>query len=141
MTFPDTVDVWKDQIECMSKKGFRCLALALPGFAGRAQAAQFSHSKWGYGFIALADALAKAIREGQCGDESKVMLVIHDWGALLGFWLQNRYPHLIKAVVAMDVGPMDWHFGRRPQLRDVPKMLFLGLLCTRRAGFEPKAAS
>ena len=125
--FPDTVDVWKDQIECMSEKGFRCLALALPGFAGREQAAQFSHSRWGYGFTTLADAMAKAIRDG-LNDESKVTLVIHDWGSLLGFWLQNRYPHLIKAVVAMDVGPMEWHFGRRPQLHDAPKMLFLGLL-------------
>eukprot|EP00966_Prymnesium_polylepis_P260330 6013691-Prymnesium_polylepis.1 len=112
----------------MTRKGFRCMTVVLPGFAGRERASRLSHYRFGYGFTTLADAIAKAIRENQGGDESPVTLVVHDWGSIIGFWVENRYPQLVQAMVAMDVGPMAWHFGRRPSLRDVPKMLALGLL-------------
>ena len=70
---------------------------------------------------ALCPRLAEAVREN-C-DGRRVTLVIHDWGSVWGFYLQQFAPHLFKAVVAMDVGP--WQLPGT--LSNAPKMVAVGL--------------
>jgi pimeloyl-ACP methyl ester carboxylesterase len=86
-------------------------------------------SRWGYSIDSLVDMFAMAI---QCavGKESLakfggVHLVIHDWGSVFGYQLQDRYPHLVKTIVSLDVGPM--HIAEKPGLQDLKGWILMGI--------------
>ena len=73
----------------------------MPHFAGPERAKQLGAKKWGYDFFECVELLKEVIRVNSSGP---VVLVIHDWGAFWGFFLQMKHPELVRAVVALDVG-------------------------------------
>jgi pimeloyl-ACP methyl ester carboxylesterase len=78
----------------------------MPHFGGRELAAKRGNDKvsmWQNNFDHSAVAIAAAIKRA-VGD-TKVLLVIHDWGAMWGFMCQNLFPQQVKAIIALDVGP------------------------------------
>ena len=98
----------------------------MPHFSGRLKAQELGDPERPWAecdWNACTDRLAQALRLHSSGGK-QVTLVIHDWGSVWGFYLQSVYPQLVKAIVAMDVGP--WAMG--PKWRNVPSMLFIGFI-------------
>ena len=122
--WPDSASLWDGQVERLSREGYRCVCVTLPGFG--TSALDRAH-RFGYTFVEIADALARLIREEiATGEDQQVTLVVHDWGSYFGFFAQNLYPTLVRAVVAMDVGPP--LFGRAPPWRTMPVIVLAGLI-------------
>lgn len=100
--WPDDEHLWDAQVEHFRAR-FRCLRVTMPHFAGRARAQELGHQPGGVDFSEGGEIVAATIRAES--PDRPVILVIHDWGCLWGFFAQVRHPELVKAVVAMDVGP------------------------------------
>lgn len=100
--WPDDERLWDAQVAHFRSR-YRCLRVTMPHFAGRAVAQELGHRLEGYDFLEAGDLVAATIR-AECPGHS-VILVIHDWGCVWGFFAQLRHPEIVKAVVAMDVGP------------------------------------
>jgi hypothetical protein len=122
--WPDEPSLWQSQSDYFSSRGYRCLRVTLPHYGGRAAAtvsgdsdAPWDSCNWG----TLTSRLTDTVRRHCQG--RRVVLVIHDWGSVYGFFLQLMAPELVKAVVAMDVGP--WRLAGK--LQNVPPMLMIGL--------------
>lgn len=106
--WPDDASLWDEQIAYFGKRGYLCVAVTLPHCGGRDQATTAGANTWGYDFPEMADLVAAAAgreleRLGR--GPKRVTLVIHDWGAVTGFHLQQRHPAMVDRIVALDVGP------------------------------------
>lgn len=99
--WPDNAEMWDPQVEVF-KDSYRCLRVTMPHYAGRARANDLGARRSGYSFSEAADLLKVAVEENNNGEP--VVLVIHDWGCYWGFVFQMKYPGLVKAIVALDVG-------------------------------------
>lgn len=91
---------------------YKCMLVTMPHFAGRVRAKELGADPNGYTFLQGADILAAAVK---ANSDKPVVLVIHDWGCFWGFFLQAKYPELVKAVVALDVGYPDILLGSYKQ--------------------------
>ena len=121
--WPDDLTMWDSQVRHMTHRGYRCLRVTMPHFAGRDRATELGDRvdaapDWG----AAAHMLAESILKSAGGQQ--VTLVIHDWGCIWGFLVQLLHPELVKAIVAMDVGTPDMFDAR---VASVPKMILVGL--------------
>ena len=100
--WPDDPSLWDAQAAYFSQRGYRCLRVTMPHYGGRADAAARGDLDAPTGFFpdcdwaALCPRLAESVRE-HCGGRP-VILVIHDWGSVWGFYLQQYAPELVKAV-------------------------------------------
>ena len=124
--WPDDASLWERQVAHLSSR-YRCITVTLPHFAGRPQAAATGAASWGYDFAELADLVAVAahreLRASAASALPRVNLIIHDWGAVVGFTLQLRHPGLVDRIVALDVGPpiaAAWSF--------IPAMVAVGFV-------------
>ena len=93
--WPDNAGLWRKQVAALGSD-FRCVLLTLPNFGERAVKAG------GFDFPDMVDQLAVTVREVQ--PEAKVSLVTHDWGAYLGYLLEQAHPDLVKRMASLDVG-------------------------------------
>lgn len=99
--WPDDDRLWRRQVAVLGKR-YRCLLLTLPNF-GEAR-----DKAGGYDFPALAEWAGACVDDHRKSDEP-VTLITHDWGAYLGYCLDQARPGLITRMVAIDVGG---HFER-----------------------------
>ena len=53
-------------------------------------------------FKELSDGLAKVVEKHSI--KKKVTLVIHDWGAPIGFWFRRDRPDLVSRIATLDIG-------------------------------------
>ena len=93
--WPDDASLWRKQIAALGGE-FRCVLMTLPNFGERAV------KTGGFDFPELVARTAAAIREVQPG--GRVGLVTHDWGAYLGYLVEQQHPALISRLVALDIG-------------------------------------
>ena len=93
--WPDNASLWRKQVEVL-RKDFRCVLLTLPNYGDKAKKAG------GYDFPQIIEQLAATIRKIQ--PEGRVGLITHDWGAYLGYLLEQSHPDLIDRMAALDVG-------------------------------------
>lgn len=93
--WPDNASLWRNQVEALGGT-FRCVLLTLPNFGEQAVQAG------GCDFPELVERLAATVRQVQ--PEGKVSLVTHDWGAYVGYMLEQKYPELFHKMAALDVG-------------------------------------
>lgn len=93
--WPDNASLWRKQVAVLGET-FRCIVLTLPNFGERAV------NSGGFDFPEMTDRLAATIREVEPGGE--VGLVTHDWGAYLGYLLEQSHPELVQRMAALDVG-------------------------------------
>lgn len=93
--WPDDAGLWRRQTETLGRD-FRCVLVTLPNFGAKPVKAG------GFDFPELVDRLAATIEQVQAG--GRVGLVTHDWGAYLGYLLEQAHPELISKMAAMDVG-------------------------------------
>jgi pimeloyl-ACP methyl ester carboxylesterase len=92
--WPDTYRLWDAQV-AFFKDRYRCVRFTLPGFDIDKPRRAFS----------LEETLAifrKIIEETSPG--RKVILMLHDWGAVFGYQLAMRHPSLVSKIVGVDIG-------------------------------------
>ena len=94
--YPDDESMWTLQIAHF-KERFCCIRIILPNFG------EDLDSHWGFDFPEVA-ALIKTALDKLNLEEQPVILVSHDWGAVYGYLFEKQYPHLVRKMVALDVG-------------------------------------
>ena len=125
--WPDTAALWDEQV-AKFKDTHRCCVLTLPHYASAKlplEKRKRIASQWGPNFDKLAILLADEVKKLQKDESDKAILVIHDWGAQIGFTCQANWPQLFQAVIAFDVGPTPMDGAR---WIDLPKVLLVGLV-------------
>ena len=112
--FPDSSDLWKHQVPFFAANGYRCLVVDLPGFYDEGGGSRLGGGGWGYDFDTITEMLSDEL-ERLLGEElqrgERVTLFLHDWGCGYGYYLQHRYPELVKGIIALDIG--DTLFSKR----------------------------
>jgi pimeloyl-ACP methyl ester carboxylesterase len=98
--WPDDTSLWRAQVAALGTD-HRCVLVTLPNFGARPENAG------GFDFPDVVARLAATIRAVQ--PEGPVGLVAHDWGAYLGYLLDQAHPGLVSRMAALDVGG---HLGR-----------------------------
>ena len=93
--WPDNASIWRKQVEELGNN-YRCVLLTLPNYGEKAEKAG------GYDFPQLLEQLVATLRKVQ--PEGRVGLITHDWGAYLGYLLEQSHPELIDRMAALDIG-------------------------------------
>lgn len=107
--FPDLWYSWRHQIAALASLGYRCVAPDLRGFGDTdvpANPTAYTSLHVVGDLIELLDKIA--------GDEEKVFVVGHDWGALTAWYLSLYRPERIKALVNLSVTFTPRHPQRKP---------------------------
>lgn len=105
---PTSSYLWRNIIAHLEGLG-RCLAPDLVGMGESGKAASLSYRLVDH--ARYLDRWFDAI-----GAESKITLVVHDWGAPLGFYWAQRHPERIKGIAYMEcvVRPTTWQDWGEP---------------------------
>lgn len=93
--WPDNASLWRKQVAALAAD-YRCVLVTLPNFGEEPVRAG------GFRFPELVDRLRNTLDEVQ--PEGQVTLITHDWGAYIGYLLEEACPERIERMVAMDVG-------------------------------------
>ncbi|XP_004508197.1 epoxide hydrolase 1-like [Cicer arietinum] len=107
--FPDLWYSWRHQITALASLGYRCIAPDLRGFGDTdvpASPTSYTSLHVVGDLIGVLDAVA--------GDEDKVFVVGHDWGAMIAWSLCLYRPERIKAVVNLSVSFTPRNPKRKP---------------------------
>jgi pimeloyl-ACP methyl ester carboxylesterase len=102
--WPDNASLWRLQAAALGDE-YRCILLTLPNFGDQ------SVKAGGFDFPELVERIAATVRHVQ--PEGAVGLVTHDWGAYLGYLLEQTHPGLVSRMMALDIGG---HLGK-PDLK------------------------
>mmetsp|Transcript_34319 Transcript_34319/g.44279 ORF Transcript_34319/g.44279 Transcript_34319/m.44279 type:complete len:254 (-) Transcript_34319:41-802(-) len=102
--FPDEKESF-DLIASKYRNSHKIIQCCFPGFDVKTKSLGGGQlpRKWGYDFDLLIEMTKNTIQENTC-EGQEVYVVSHDWGAALTYMLIEKYPTLIKALVACDVG-------------------------------------
>jgi pimeloyl-ACP methyl ester carboxylesterase len=126
--WPDDASIWDAQVTRF-RQTHRCVRYTLPWYGpvseADKEAAERGHSRWGYDFHVIADALALAVRAADI--TLPVTVVAHDWGAVHALYFCSRHKALARRLVLLDVGP-GVAFPQTPRVRQIPAMLTMGML-------------
>jgi pimeloyl-ACP methyl ester carboxylesterase len=96
--FPDSLRLWRDQVQPLVTAGFRVIALDQRGFGlSDAPADRRSYD------LPLLGADALGVLD-ELGVTEPAVVVGHDWGAVVGWYLAATHPHRVDRLVAISVG-------------------------------------
>jgi len=107
--FPDLWYSWRHQITYLACHGYRCVAPDLRGYGDTdipASPTSYTSLHVVGDIIGLLDAIA--------GDQEKMFVVGHDWGALTAWYLSLYRPERIKALVNLSVAFTPRNPKRKP---------------------------
>jgi pimeloyl-ACP methyl ester carboxylesterase len=97
--WPDTYRLWDGVVEAL-KDRFRCVRFTLPGFDA-------SLERRAYALGEVLEALDRIVERANPG--GKVILMLHDWGCVLGYEYAMRHPERVSRIVGVDIGdPASW---------------------------------
>lgn len=96
--FPDSVELWRNQMPFLVAAGYRVVAFDMRGFGG----SDAPQSEESYSLAYTIDDI-KSILE-QLEIREPVTVVGHDWGALVGWILAMEHPSYVERFVALSVG-------------------------------------
>lgn len=97
--FPDSKELWKNQIVSFAKAGYRVIAPDLRGYGD----APSPLEKEKYAIPILMDDVIKILDALKL---DKVHLVGHDWGAALSWQLAKYYEHRFTTMTVLSVGSL-----------------------------------
>jgi haloalkane dehalogenase len=92
--YPESSYMWRHLLETVADAGWQAVAPDLPGYGDSPYAGSGS-------WQAHIDALDTFHREQELGE---VVLVVHDWGGLIGLRWACEHPELIRAMVISNTG-------------------------------------
>lgn len=95
--WPDTHDLWRNQVKALTEAGFRTIAPDLRGFGASDKPADVEAYALQHSVVDMVTVL----------DElgiAKTLLVAHDWGAALGWGLASFLPDRIEKYATLSVG-------------------------------------
>jgi pimeloyl-ACP methyl ester carboxylesterase len=95
--WPDTYRLWDAQVEAL-KADYRCVRFTLPGFDIDKERRPYSLDLT----MRMFDNIVRQVNAGQ-----RVILLVHDWGAVFGYQFAMRYPKLISRIIGVDIGDVD----------------------------------
>ena len=95
--WPDSAKLWTHQVEFFSKDYF-CICVNLP------QHGEDRSTGWGEDFPQLANRIVNEVKKRIGNSKHKIVLVGHDWGAILAYRIERDYPNWVEKLVTMDVG-------------------------------------
>jgi haloalkane dehalogenase len=102
--YPNSSYLWKDALPAVAEAGFRAIAPDFPGY-GDSELPTAVQGTWADHVAALDDFVAAA-------DLAPVVLIVHDWGGLIGLrWACDR-PYAVRGLVIMGTGFFSdgkWH--------------------------------
>ena len=94
--YPNSSYMWKDVLPAVAAAGFRAVAPDFAGF-GDSELVRGEQGTWADHMQALDDFVAEH-------DLAPVVLIVHDWGGLIGLrWACDR-PYCVRALVIMGTG-------------------------------------
>ena len=93
--FPEYSGIWKKQLSFFSKKGFHAVALDLRGY-------NLSDKPKGIKSYDLEILMSDIIGLIKHLNKKKVILVGHDWGGFLSWFIAMYHPNLIKKMVIIN---------------------------------------
>eukprot|EP00656_Telonema_subtile_P030076 TRINITY_DN33109_c0_g1_i1.p1 TRINITY_DN33109_c0_g1~~TRINITY_DN33109_c0_g1_i1.p1 ORF type:complete len:282 (+),score=63.56 TRINITY_DN33109_c0_g1_i1:120-965(+) len=105
--WPDSAAEWAPQLAhfCAPPHGkYHCIAPSWQNFDPDVPAAEVSELRLQIAIDRLAATLIEVGLDASAHPEKDTTLVIHDWGAFLGYQLMAQYPNLTKRTVAFDIG-------------------------------------
>jgi len=94
--WPDTSAIWNKVIPSCEKDHY-VLNITYPNYS------QEEKKPWGEDLEVIADR-SKVTIDHVNDTKRKVIIVSHDWGCLVGYYLDQRYPKYISEMIALDVG-------------------------------------
>ena len=94
--WPDDATLWRHQVTALGNK-YRCILLTLPNFGADAVKAG------GFDFPQLTAMLGATLAE-VLGEDERLILITHDWGAYLGYQVEQAFPERVEKIVALDIG-------------------------------------
>lgn len=97
--FPDSAHSWKFYMNKLALEGFQCFA---PNQRGYGRSSKPNGVENYDTDILVADVVN--FMDKQLDSKAKVTLVIHDWGAAIGYNLAMNHPELVENIVAIN-GP------------------------------------
>ncbi len=92
--WPDTFRLWDVQVRCL-KAHYRCVRFTLPGFSDR-------DARQAHTLDELTGLLERVV--AQCCPGGKAILLLHDWGCVIGYEFCMRHPHRVSGVIGVDIG-------------------------------------
>jgi haloalkane dehalogenase len=92
--YPESSYMWRHLLEAVADAGWQAVAPDLPGYGDSPYAGS---GTW----QAHVDAVDTFHREQELGE---VVLVMHDWGGLIGLRWACEHPDLVRALVISDTG-------------------------------------
>ena len=119
--WPDSPVLWEPQYKALAQLGgYRCISLPLSGYeatfpprlqndgiltttAGSPSSTSDPTPTFDSAVLDVAASIKAYSTRGD-GDGDGVILICHDWGCLIGYRLQRRFPELVERMVALDVG-------------------------------------
>lgn len=100
--YPESSYMWRHLLESVADAGWQAVAPDLPGYGDSPYAGDGS-------WRAHVEAVDRFHREQELGE---VVLVVHDWGGLIGLRWACEHPELIRAMVISNTGFFSdgkWH--------------------------------
>ncbi len=92
--WPDTYRLWDAQVAALAGR-YRCLRFTLPGFDGsRPRRARSLDELTGF----LRTLVARL------APDRRVILMLHDWGCVIGYEFYCRHPQLVSKIIGVDIG-------------------------------------
>jgi pimeloyl-ACP methyl ester carboxylesterase len=92
--WPDTYRLWDSAVEAL-KTRYRCIRFTLPGFDPSTPHRAYTLGE----LIDFVDALVERFSPG-----GKVILMLHDWGCIVGYQYYVRHPERVAKIVGVDIG-------------------------------------
>lgn len=97
--FPDTADMWQDQVAALSAAGYSVIAPDMPGFGK--SAFEQPHDVKQYSLRNIVAVMCGLL--DQLGVQKAVVLG-HDWGAAVAWSFAMQAPQRLEKLVALSVG-------------------------------------
>lgn len=114
--FPDSADMWRLQIPALAAAGFRCIAPDLRGF-GESDKPEGVDA---YALPVLMDDIRGWL---DAFGVDRARLVVHDWGAVMGWLFAAAEPERVDRMATFSVG----YARRRPTVEEAEKYWYIFL--------------
>ncbi|CEL95737.1 unnamed protein product [Vitrella brassicaformis CCMP3155] len=95
--FPDDESVWDDAVQHYQGR-YQCVCVTLPNCGGVVD------RSWGFDFPEMLHMLKNTVDDVN-PTGAPMVVVAHDWGTAYARAFEKAYPHLVKKLVLIDIGP------------------------------------